>query len=497
MTFTAPPTPAGATIAGYSVACYTGLTTQPPQQIKEGTDTSDGTTGLSHVITGLKNGVAYACSVTTTFSDNTTTVSPMSNVVIPGSALVAPTITKVGVVMVPYSTNANSGKMYATVNGPAKNAAGSPESGYTVSCHQKGGDPSVTAGTDTAANSTGSPSNHVVTGLTVGTTYNCSVKETFGDGTSQTFNSTEDVTPLSAPDAPALPQNALADTSGNGVGSAKISFPALSGVATGGTDPSKVYYGAVCKAMPGSPPAAFTNTPVDATGLQYGTPGTITHTITGLVNGATYQCQATAYANGMAGLVSNVSNTIGPINVGTYPGPASVGTTLAGGQVTLAITPPTNANAADPITGYTVTTNPSGATQICQVPPAPCVVSGLSNGAYTFSVATNNVNGAGTPSTSDTLNVGVFPAPTNVQPMYGGAGRVVVSFQAPPGASNPANPVSSYTITASPGGATQTCSSTQCSMSGLTHGTSYTFTIQANDSAGSSTPSAASASIKL
>ena len=61
-------------------------------------------------------------------------------------------------------------------------------------------------------------------------------------------------------------------------------------------------------------------------------------------------------------------------------------------------------------------------------------------------------------------------------------GQATVGFDPP--ASNGGEPIASYTVTASPGGATATGSSSPITIGGLTDGTIYTFTVTATSSAG-------------
>ena len=80
-------------------------------------------------------------------------------------------------------------------------------------------------------------------------------------------------------------------------------------------------------------------------------------------------------------------------------------------------------------------------------------------------------------------------APTNVTGVAGD-GQWVVSWT--PGASGGAT-ITSYTATATPGGASCTTSNTTCTVTGLTNGVSYTFTVSATNSVGTSDTSGASA----
>ena len=77
----------------------------------------------------------------------------------------------------------------------------------------------------------------------------------------------------------------------------------------------------------------------------------------------------------------------------------------------------------------------------------------------------------------------------------GGDGQATVSFSAP--ATNGGAAISSYTVTASPGGRTATGSASPLTVTGLTNGTSYTFTVTATNALGTGPASAASNSMAL
>lgn len=74
-----------------------------------------------------------------------------------------------------------------------------------------------------------------------------------------------------------------------------------------------------------------------------------------------------------------------------------------------------------------------------------------------------------------------------------GNGQVSVAFTAP---NNDGSAITSYTVLASPGGATATGIASPITVTNLTNDTSYTFTVTATNSAGSSPASAASAPVK-
>lgn len=144
-----------------------------------------------------------------------------------------------------------------------------------------------------------------------------------------------------------------------------------------------------------------------------------------------------------------------------------------------------------PITGYTVTADPGGAG--CATTGAPsCTVTGLTNGtAYTFTATATNSVGAGPASAaSDPVTPAGSPfAPSAVHATAGDA-SAAVSWTAAEG--NGA-PVTGYTVTAGPGGAScTTTGATGCVVTGLTNGTAYTFTVTATNRVGAGPASAAS-----
>jgi hypothetical protein len=83
-------------------------------------------------------------------------------------------------------------------------------------------------------------------------------------------------------------------------------------------------------------------------------------------------------------------------------------------------------------------------------------------------------------------------APTGVS-ATAGDGQASVSFSAP--ASDGNATITSYSVTASPGGATASGSSSPITVTGLNNGTSYTFTVTATNAAGTGSSSTASSAI--
>jgi len=163
-------------------------------------------------------------------------------------------------------------------------------------------------------------------------------------------------------------------------------------------------------------------------------------------------------------------------------------------QFHLPTAPSSNGGAA--ITSYTATSSPGGFTgTVTQSGDGTITVSGLTNGTpYTFTVTATNAIGTSVASAASSLvtPLGAPSSPT-ITGVASGNAQATVSFTAP--SSNGGSAITSYTATSSPGGFTGTVTqsgSGSITVSGLTNGTGYTFTVTATNAIGTSVASAAS-----
>ncbi len=200
------------------------------------------------------------------------------------------------------------------------------------------------------------------------------------------------------------------------------------------------------------------------------------------------------------------NDSIGRITVPTTPNPTvpdpptNVSATGGNGTATVSFTPPV-VNGGAPITGYTATctssdggvsgSESSGGTQF--------TVLGLTKGhTYQCTVVAMNVVGPSVPSAaSNTFVLATVPgSPTNVAATPG-VQNAVVTWDAP--ASDGLSPIVSYSVKASPGGQNATVSApdTHATVTGLTPGATYTFTVTATNGIGTGAPSAASSAVTL
>ncbi len=98
--------------------------------------------------------------------------------------------------------------------------------------------------------------------------------------------------------------------------------------------------------------------------------------------------------------------------------------------------------------------------------------------------------GASSPSSASVTPATVPPAPA-ITGVVGGNSQAAVTFTA---GANGGSPITGFTVTSSPGGVTKTGASSPITVTGLTNGVSYTFTVKATNAIGTGPASAASAS---
>lgn len=210
-------------------------------------------------------------------------------------------------------------------------------------------------------------------------------------------------------------------------------------------------------------------------------------TLTGLTNGTSYTTTMTvtnAFGTSAPSRVSYpfVPGQSGPpTNLAVYPGDGSLRVTWS---------PPTHTGGL-PITGYFVTAGSSACNWTGGL--FSCTVTGLTNGvAYQVHAHAVNAAGFGTSGYAGDFTPSAVPGAPTAVTATPGLREAHVAWSEP--VSDGGLPISGYTITASPGGAS--CSWTagprECTISGLTAGTSYTFRAKATNLNGTGPDSTAS-----
>jgi alpha-tubulin suppressor-like RCC1 family protein len=177
----------------------------------------------------------------------------------------------------------------------------------------------------------------------------------------------------------------------------------------------------------------------------------------------------------------------------TTPPGAPTGVTATAGNTQATVSWTTPSLGSGTLTGYTATASPGGAT--CTSTSTSCTITGLTVGtAYTFTVVTHTGDGNSGPSAASAAVVpyALPGAPTAVSATAGN-GQATMSWTAP--ASMGTGTFTGYTATANPGGAACTTATTSCTITGLTNGTAYTFTVVTRSTAGQSAASAPSTAI--
>jgi titin len=316
-----------------------------------------------------------------------------------------------------------------------------------------------------------------VTGLTNGTAYTFAVAALNGVGTGPNSAPSAAVTPATEAGAP----SGVSGVAGNTVVALSWTAPASDG---------------------GSAVTGYVVTPsiggVAQTPVTF-TSGATTQNVTGLTNGMAYTFTVAALNEVGTGPGSIPSAAVIPATEAGAP--TGVSGISGNTVVALSWTAPAS-DGGSAVTGYVVTPWIGGVAQIPVAFSSTATtqnVTGLTNGtAYTFTVAT--LNGVGTGSGS-APSAAVTPATTPGAPtgISGASGntQVTLSWTAP--ASDGGNAVTGYVVTPYLGGVAQTpttfsSAATTQTVTGLTNGTAYTFTVAAINGAGTgpgSTPSGA------
>ncbi|MEI7553616.1 MAG: fibronectin type III domain-containing protein, partial [Verrucomicrobiota bacterium] len=401
-------------------------------------------------ITGLANGTSYTFTVSATNAAGTSSASATSSALTPATVPGAPT----GV-----TVTGGNGQASVAFTPPA-DTGGAPilgSNGYTVTATPVGGGTPITA--------SGNASPITVTGLNNGTSYTFTVSAANAAGTSSASGVSSAVTPIATPtittaltaSAITYGQTLAASTLSGGVGSVAGSFA----FTTPATAPAA-----------GTAAQGVTFTPTD---LVHYTTATTTVSVT--VNKATPTITWAAPSTIVSGTALSATQLNATASVaGTFAYSPASGTTPAVGTQTLGVTfTPTNA------ANYTVATasvslvvRPSGV-----VPSAPVITAVVlgyheaivhfippaDDGGATITLYTVTATPAGLVPTSGTVRA---LATRGRDPQASTATIVVVT-----GTSSP------ITVT------------------GLLDGTTYSFTVTANNSLGAGPPSAPSAPLTV
>ena len=218
--------------------------------------------------------------------------------------------------------------------------------------------------------------------------------------------------------------------------------------------------------------------------------------VTGLTNGTAYTFTVQAKNAKGTGPASDPSSSVTPEATKPQPPTAVRVSIKSGTALTVAWTAPTD-NGGGPITGYTVTATDGVTTKTCTTTGATtCDLTGLTQGtAYSVSVVATNYKGdSDAADASSSVAPAAAPSTVSAPTATVGSTSAVVTWSAP---SSNGSDITRYTVTSSPGGKTCTVTAPfpdplSCTVTGLTIGTKYTFSVTATNGAGTSTASSAS-----
>ena len=435
----------GSAITGYTIKAFEGGTT-----LRATTTAAAGAT--SAAITGLVNGTSYVISVYATNAIGTSQPGN-SNSVIPASVPIAPS-----------TITGTRGDGQVAVTWSAAGDNGDPVNGYQLVTYNPNNSVFSTQNLPVQTSAT-------VTGLTNGTAYTFTVAGKNGLGTGSPSAHSAAVTPAGLPFAP----TALSATYGD-------STAYLTWTASGNNgDPisnysMKAYAGATLISTTASGGAATTGT---VTGLTNGVTYTFTVSAINSVGTGSPSADSAPGTPGLPGQPTNVVGTRGDQSVAlTWTAPSGNGNALSSNAV----------KAYNGATLVSTTTAAGSATS--------ATITGLTNGtAYTFTVTATNVigNGPESAASAPVTPAGLPGTPTGVTATP--ADNSAQVNWTPPSANG--TPLTSYSVKAYAGATLVqttpvTAPASGTTVTGLTNGTTYTFTVTATNSVGAGATSAAS-----
>ena len=435
--WTAPAAGTGVARQGYVVSCTPSCTiaSQP------------GANATSLIVTGLSSGVSYSFAIvavgTDTLQSTSATTSLSTNYLAPGS------------VRSFTATAQTSTSVQLTWAAPAQ--VGSGLSGYTVNCT-----PSCTIASQPGANDT----SLVITGLTAGQGYTFSIVANSTD-----TQSSSSVQTYAVGSATVLSSAQVTSTS------ATLTWTAPSNLQGGAAILSYLY---VCTPSVGS---AVNGISSSATAL-----------ITGLSPNTLYSCVVSANdVNGNTSVASS-PETFTTMHVAPSAATGLTATTQSTTSVLLDWTAPTQVGSG--LSGYTVTCTPS-----CTIASQPganatqLLITGLTPGvSYSFTLVANGTDTQNSVSATASART-VTGAPTNMTASASSASSVLLNWTPP---TQVGSGLSGYTVTCTPSctiASQPGANATSLTVTGLTAGQSYTFSIVAN-ATGTQSSAAATASVR-
>jgi len=451
-----------------TITSQTATSSGSARTCSDNTHVTTGTTA-SCTMSGLTTGTAYTVTVRVTNGVGSSSANSAS--FRPQTMPAAPT-----------DVTAATGNGEATVSWTAPSGTGT--GGSAITAYTVAATDTTTAGNG-GQTASGASSPVTVTGLTNGDSYTFTVIATTANGDS----------PASVPSAavnigrPNAPTTVKAAADASSTTTLDVSWTAAT--SPDGTSPITGY---TVTSSPGS--------------FQCTTTGATTCNVTGLTSSAAYTFTVTATNQYGTSAASTASTSV---NAG-YPGtPTNVTAVRVAnvpnattGQIKVSWTVPKNGGSA--LTTQTATSNTDSKTctdntHITVGTTASCVVTGLAVAtAYTFTVVATNANGDGVASdASNSVTPATVPGAPTIGSATAGDASASVTFTGP--SSNGGSAITGYTVTATDtttagnGGQTATGSASPITVTGLTNGDSYTFTVVATNANGDGVASDASNSV--